>query len=211
MRSPEGRAGFTLIEVLAALVVTAVFVAVVLPFAGRLATRWWVGEARVEAADAWMQAVARLSDDLAQAVPIVARQGDKAAVSFDAGPDFVQFVRPALGRAAMGLETVRFEVRSSGAGSALVRRSARFRPGDASAPGSPTTILEGPYRFRFRAYGEDLVPRAAWEGETEMPAGVELTVVGRGGASAPPGPILLPVVARAPSTKPVSINGPSQP
>ena len=211
MRSPEARAGFTLVEVLAALVVTAGFVAVVLPFAGRLATRWWVGEARVEAADGWMQGVARLSDDLSQAVPIMVRQGDKAVASFDAGPDFVQFVRPALGSAALGLETVRFEVRSSAAGSALVRRAARFRPGDPSAPGSPTTILEGPYRFRFRAYGEDLVPRATWDDEAEMPAGVELTVVARGGATAPPGPVLLPIVARGSSTKPVSITGGSQP
>ncbi len=54
---------------LAALAVTGAFVAVVLPYAARLATHWWVGEATVEAADGWMQAVSRMGDDVAQAVP----------------------------------------------------------------------------------------------------------------------------------------------
>ena len=211
MRSPEARAGFTLVEVLAALVVTAGFVAVVLPFAGRLATRWWVGEARVEAADGWMQGVARLSDDLSQAVPIMVRQGDKAVASFDAGPDFVQFVRPALGSAALGLETVRFEVRWSAAGSALVRRAARFRPGDPSAPGSPTTILEGPYgsasgptaRTSYRAPPGTTRPRC--RRASNSPSSHAAAPRPRRGRSC------CRSSARGSSTKPVSITGGSQP
>ena len=65
----DRRAGFTLIEVLAALVITSAFVAVVLPYAGRLATHWWVGETTVEAADGWMQAVSRLGEVLCQGLP----------------------------------------------------------------------------------------------------------------------------------------------
>ena len=65
-RRGGARAGFTFIEVLAALVVTGAVVAAVLPYAARLASHWWVGEQSVEAADGWMQAAARMGDDLAQ-------------------------------------------------------------------------------------------------------------------------------------------------
>ena len=157
------RAGFTLVEVLAALMITAGFVAVVLPFAGRLATRWWVGEIAVETADGWMQALARLSDDLSQAVPIAVQQGDKDIIVFAAGPGFVQFIRPAVGGAGgMRLETIRYDVSPSAAGHALVRRAGPFSPTVPADPGSPATLLDGPFLLRFRAYGHDNVPHAAW-------------------------------------------------
>ena len=203
MRSRDGQAGFTLVEVLAALIVTAAFVAVVLPFAGRLATRWWVGEATVEAADAWMQALARLGDDLSQAVPLTVSQGEKDIVSFDAGPDFVRFVRPALGGASnMRLEIVRYDIRPSAAGTALIRRARPSGDGPSADAGPPTTILEGSFRLRFRVYGHDNVPQLTWAGADDMPAGVELTIVGKDRNATPPSPVLLPVSASAPGRTP---------
>ena len=198
MRSRSGEAGFTLVEVLAALIVTAAFVVVVLPFAGRLATRWWVGETTVEAADGWMQALTRLSDDLSQAVPMSVRQGDRDIIVFAAGPGFVQFVRPAVGEAGkLRLETVRYDVSPSPAGHALVRRAGPFSPVAVADPGSPATLLDGPFRLRFRAYGHDNVPQAAWADSEQMPDGIELTIVGKEPRSLPPSPVLLPIAAAA--------------
>ena len=190
-------AGFTLIEVLAALAVTAAFIAVVLPYAGRLATRWWVGEAIVEQADAWMQAVGRMEDDLGQALPygIGAAEPQPA---FSAGSDTIVFVRPALGGGS-GLESVTYEIRPSPAGSALVRRSRRFDPDTfgRDVGGSAATLLDGPFRFRLVEIGQDGTRRRGWTPADGMPAGVELSAVATGAVAVPAAPVEMPIAARA--------------
>ena len=203
MRRADPRAGFTLIEVLAALVVTGALVAVVLPLAGRLAARWGRGEATVEAADGWMQAIGRLGDDLAQAVPYGLGPDGGAAAAFRAGPDAIAFVRPALGDAG-GLETVRYEVRASPAGAALVRRSRRFDPEafDREVGGATATLLDGPFRLRLVEVSPDGTRRRDWAPSDGMPLAVELSAVPARpgtGTPVPAGPVLLPIAARAPA------------
>lgn len=200
-RSRDPRAGFTLIEVLAALVVTGAVVAVVLPYAARLATHWWIGEATVEAADGWMQAVSRMGDDVAQAVPYGLGDGDGApAAAFQAGPDGIAFVRPALGGGA-GLEAVSYEVRASPAGGALVRRSRLFDPATfgRGVGGTSATLLDGPFRFRIVEVAADGSRRRGWAPADGMPAAVELSAEGTGRAPVPAAPVLMPIPARAPA------------
>ena len=128
-RPNKSRAGFALIEVLAALVITASLVAVVLPFASHLLARWRTGQPEIDSADTWMQAIARLSDDLAQAVPITGAGASSDAVEFRLAPGSVKFVRPSLGDSAdLGLETVTYVVGSSPAGDVLVRYAQPFVP-----------------------------------------------------------------------------------
>ncbi len=200
MRAADPRAGFTLIEVLAALVVTGALVAVVLPYAGRLATQWWRGEAAVEAADGWMQAVGRMGDDLAQALPYGIGP-DAAGAAFRAGPDSITFVRPALG-GAEGLESVSYDVRPSPGGTALVRRSRRFEPGafGREVGGASATLLEGPFRLRLVEIAVDGMRRRDWAPQDGMPAAVELSAAAEGrGTAVPAAPVRLPIAARAPA------------
>ncbi len=201
---PDARAGFTLIEVLAALVITTAFVAVVLPYAGRLATHWWVGETTVEAADGWMQGIARMSDDLAEAVPLEVGQGDPKTLAFRGGADAIRFVRPALGQNEGGrdLDVVSYTIRSTAAGQALVRQSRRFDSAtfDADPAGSATVaLIEGPFRFRLVTLDRDGTRRRGWDAPDRMPTAVELSVVATGRQPVPAGPILMPVVARQPA------------
>ncbi len=199
-RGGDPRAGFTLIEVLAALVVTGAFVAAVLPYAARLATHWWVGEATVEAADGWMQAVNRMGEDVAQAVPYGLGGGDAApAAAFRAGPDGIAFVRPALGD-GVGLDAVSYEVRPSPGGSALVRRSRRFDPAafGRDVGGASATLLDGPFRFRIVEVAADGTRRRDWAPADGMPAAVEVSASGTGRAPVPAAPVLMPIPARAP-------------
>lgn len=204
MRRGDPRAGFTLIEVLAALVVTGAVVAVVLPLAGRLAARWGRGEATVEAADGWMQAIGRIGDDLAQAIPYGLGPGDGGGgAAFRAGADAVAFVRPALGGAG-GLETVRYEIRASPAGSALVRRSRPFDPEafDRELGGATATLLDGPFRLRLVELAPDGTRRRDWAPADGMPVAVELSAApakAGAGVPMPAGPVLLPIAARAPA------------
>lgn len=200
---PDPRAGFTLIEVLAALVITTAFVAVVLPYAGRLATHWWVGETTVEAADGWMQAIARMSDDFAEAVPLEVGQGEPRMLAFRGGADVIRFVRPALGGSGgRDLEVVSYAVQSTAAGQALVRQSRRLDPGgfDADPAGSATvTLIEGPFRFRLVTLDRDGTRRRGWDAPDRMPTAVELSVAATGRQPVPAAPISMPVVARQPA------------
>lgn len=198
----DRRAGFTLIEVLAALAVTSAFVAVVLPYAGRLATHWWAGETTVEAADGWMQAVGRMGDDLAQALPYGLGAEGTPDVAFTAGPDGFGFVRPALG-GARGLEAVSYEIRRSAAGSALVRRSRPFDPAafGRDVGGASAALIDGPFRFRLVEVGRDGARRRGWSPSDGMPAGVELSAEtdDRRRAPVPAAPVFLPIVAQSPA------------
>lgn len=205
MRRADPRAGFTLVEVLAALVVTGAFVAVVLPYASRLATHWWVGEATVEAADGWMQALARMGDDLAQAVPYGVGADGGSEAAFRAGPDSIAFVRPALGDAG-GLEAVSYEIRPSPGGAALVRRSRRFDPEafGRDVGGTAATLLDGPFRLRLVEVAPDGTRRRDWAAADGMPAAVELSAEAAGErtgprAAVPVAPVLMPIAARAPA------------
>lgn len=199
------QAGFTLIEVLAALVVTGAFVAVALPYAGRLATHWWTGEAAVEEADGWIQAMSRMGDDLSQSVAYDLSTGSRPSLAFRADPDDVSFVRSSLGETGQ-LEAVTYEVVPSKSGMALIRRSRRF---DAAAfgrddRGTSATLLDGPYRLRLVEVSTDGSRHRDWQPSPDMPAGVEVSAAPtrNGPASSvavPTVPFFLPIATRAPA------------
>ncbi len=216
----DPRAGFTFIEVLAALVVTVLIVTTVLPFATRLATRWWLGASAVAGADAVMQAAARLSGDLAQAVPYaLPGGGDASVLAFRADAASLTFVCPALGKpAGSGLETVRYEIRARADGAALVRRSRAFVADDFASgtvgDAATTTLIEGPYRFRFAIVAEDGSRQASWSPTNHMPARVDLSVAraGRGAAARVPVPLApIPVaIASRASAVPNTVQNATQ-
>ena len=110
-----------LVEVLAALVVTVALVVVVLPFMGDLVRRWQEGQASIVRADGWMRAVSRLTDDVAEALPI----RDPIAgpsLAFSMTPTRVELIRPVLGAAApAGFEQVTYRVERGESGERLVR------------------------------------------------------------------------------------------
>ncbi|MGI3899971.1 MAG: PulJ/GspJ family protein [Janthinobacterium lividum] len=207
------QAGFTLIEVLAALVVTGAFVVVALPYAGRLATHWWTGEAAVEEADGWIQAMSRMGDDLSQSVAYDLGTGSRPSLAFRADPDDVSFVRSSLGEMGQ-LEAVTYEVRRSKAGMALIRRSRRF---DAAVfgrddGGTSATLLDGPYRLRLVEVSADGSRRREWEPSPDMPAGVEVSAAamrdGRAGSVAMPTvPFFLPIATRGPAAARTGASG----
>lgn len=212
--APDDRqAGFTFIEVLAALVVTILIVTTVLPFATRLATRWWLGAARIEGADAVMQAVARLSGDLAQAVPYGLPGGDTSALAFRGDETSLTFVCPTIGQpGAAGLDIVRYDIRATGAGAALVRRSrafdaAAFAAGDLGGA-APSTLMAGPYRFRVSYVADDGSRQGVWTPSDHLPRRVDLGIAldARGGAR-PPVPLVPIPMTIASRQSPVSAAG----
>lgn len=196
----ERRAGFSLIEVLAALAVTAAMVAVVVPLAVQLVARWWTGEAGIAAADAWMQAQLRLSDDLAQTVPMSIAGPEGPGIDFRADATHVRFVRPGIGsRSPETLDIVTLSVESTASGDILFRSSVPYTEGTFAAGGDDghkTVLLEGPFRLRFRAVGGDGDVRATWKDDKTLPLRMVLSVQPTGPGYVPAAAIDLPIVAR---------------
>lgn len=180
--------------------------ATLFPFAGRLLARASSGEAEIEGADAWMQAIARLSDDVAEAVPVVAGPGEAKAVAFGAEAARFWLVRPALGKASVGgLEIVTYTIEASEGGSRLMRGAQPFAadlPEGGRTAANGIELIQGSFGLRF-----DVISRAGhrsgdWHDPADLPARVELSTTARGRGFVPPSPIVLPTTARIAAAAP---------
>lgn len=191
-----------MIEVLAALALTAAMVAVVIPLAVQLIARWWTGEADITSADAWMQAQLRLSDDLAQAVPMSISGPAGLGAGFRADATSVRFVRPGIGsRSAMDLDTVTLSVESMASGDVLYRSDVPYAEESFAAGrgnGGRTVVLAGPFRLQFRAVGTDGAMRTKWIGDMALPVRMVLLVRAIDSGYVPATSFALPIIARTP-------------
>jgi hypothetical protein len=118
----NSRAGFTLIEILAGLFVTGLFVAAVMPLMTQLVSHAWSGEADMAGADEWMRADARLVSDFSETIPLSKGNGDNSLV-FSATPTRVEFVRRSIMGAHRSLDLITVEIESGSQGDSVFRRS----------------------------------------------------------------------------------------
>lgn len=219
----DPRAGFSLIEILAAVVLTLFLVAAVMPFASTVLARWMTGQRQLEQADLWMRATVRLVDDAARAVTVLVPGGEQPRVFFRGGDREMVFVRPPLATTSrVPLEQVAYTIERSDDGEALVRRSRPFDPTGLGLPAqdyaASTTIASGPYRFRFTHVSAKGVREPEWRETNTMPRLVELTVEATGSRAAPPAAIAMPFIAAHPAdtgpkrdTRPGAQGGPGTP
>jgi hypothetical protein len=179
---PGPKAGFSLLEVLAALVITMLLVLALTPFAGQMLTTWARGTEAARLADIMTRGVGVLRNDLRHALLWTGPgerenpsrfRGDEVSLSFLAATG--------LGHGRDGLQMISIAVDASQDGRALVRRSAPLIGDGPGAFADPVTLFSGPFSYRFRytsRKGQDL---PAWTDPHELPARVELSIVGRNG------------------------------
>jgi Tfp pilus assembly protein PilV len=118
----NSRAGFTLIEILAGLFVTGLFVTAVMPLMTQLVSHAWSGESSMAGADEWMRADARLSSDFSEAIPVSKGNGDNSLI-FSATPTRVEFVRRSITGDHRRLDLVTIEIESESEGDSVFRRT----------------------------------------------------------------------------------------
>lgn len=190
-------AGFSLIEVLAALAVTAFVAMTVLPYFGLLLSRWAMGERSVQLQDQWMQATMRLSEDLAEAVPVSLGPTNPQVLAFQLDSSSLSFVRPGLGdNNKTTLQTVSLRIEQSTNGDALYRAAGEFSPDSfPTHGGSATALLSGPFHLSFSTIDHDGHKAVTWPNGPELPVRVVLNAepVGAGTTLVP---IVLPIPAR---------------
>jgi general secretion pathway protein J len=200
----EGQnAGFSLIEVLAALVITGGLLAALLPFASNVSTYWLTGQRSLETSDLWMRLSVRLSADIARAIPLPVGTVKEPRLFWASNGQSILFVRPSVSAVGGGrLEVVAYTIERADDGQAVIRRSMPYDPGALdrapSSIGNATALASGPFQFQFVTIGREGQAVDAWQDPRELPARVELAIAAAGNRPVPEVPMGFAVAARRP-------------
>jgi general secretion pathway protein J len=175
-------AGFSLIEAMATLALTATIILALSSVAGQWLPNWRRGFVDLQRADLLGVGLERLVDDLS-AAEYVTRSGGAPAPLFEGDASSVMFVRSAIGPDAYPhLEIVRMAEIKEDRGLAMVRTRARFAPTAPRAPaqaiafGDPVTLIRVPFHISFAYAGPDRVWLPSWKGREQLPEAVRISV-----------------------------------
>jgi general secretion pathway protein J len=169
-------AGFSLIEAMATLALTATIILALSSVAGQWLPNWRRGFVDLQRADLLGIGLERIVDDLS-AAEYVTRSADAAAPLFEGDASSVTFVRSAIGPDAYPhLEVVRLAAIKEDRGLAMVRTRARFAPVQAIAFGDPVTLIRAPFHISFAYAGPDRVWLPSWKGREQLPEAVRISV-----------------------------------
>jgi hypothetical protein len=178
----DTEAGFSLIEVLAALIVTMLLVLALTPFTGQMLATWARGSEAAGAVEVMTRGLGVLRNDLRRAVVSAGRGVAENAARFRGDERSLTFATvTSLGPGREGVRMVSITIDPSGDGQALVRRGAA-PAGDGYGPFTdPVMLLSGPYSYRFRYVSRKGQPSPAWTDPHAPPARIVLEIAGRNG------------------------------
>jgi general secretion pathway protein J len=183
---PNARvAGFSLIEAMATLALTATIILALSSVAGQWLPNWRRGFVDLQRADLLGMGLERLIDDLSAAEYVTRAAGDKIPL-FEGDASSVMFVRSAIGPDAYPhLEVVRLAEIKEDRGLAMVRTRARFAPTAPEPPGAPAqpisfgdpvSLIRAPFHISFAYAGPDRVWLPNWKGREQLPEAVRISV-----------------------------------
>jgi hypothetical protein len=175
--------GFSLIEVLAALLVTMLLVLTLTPFVSQMLATWARGGEAANIVEIKTRGVGRLREDLHHAIfwagygrrqDFAAFQGDETSMSFPSVTG--------LGPAGNGIEYLSITVTNTFDGHALVRRRAPVIESTYGNFVDPVVLFSGPFTYVFRYYTREGTATVAWgKGRLDVPARIEVDIVDRSG------------------------------
>ena len=175
-------AGFSLIEAMATLALTATIVLALSSVAGEWLPNWRRGFVDLQRTELLGVGLERLVDDLS-AAEYVTRSAGASAPLFEGDASSVMFVRSAIGPDAYPhLEIVRLAEIKEDRGVAMVRTRARFAPTAPGAPaqaiafGDPVTLIRAPFHISFAYAGPDGLWLSSWKGRDQLPEAVRISV-----------------------------------
>jgi general secretion pathway protein J len=175
-------AGFSLIEAMAAMALTAIIIVALSTVVGQWLPNWRRGFVDLQRADLLGIGLERLVEDLSAAEYVTPSAGGKTTL-FQGDASSVMLVRSAIGPDAHPhLEIVRLAEINEDRGLALVRTRARFAPTapeatpKAIAFADPVTLIRAPLRITFSYAGPDRVWLSSWTGRQQLPETVRISV-----------------------------------
>jgi prepilin-type N-terminal cleavage/methylation domain-containing protein len=174
---PSRNAGFSLVEVMAALVVTCLLMMGLTPFINQLLSTWARGSTIGIIVDMTSRGMGQLRKDLRHAVPLSSRPG---VVAFHG--DELHFEFPAatgLGTGRDGVEMIAISAEQlEGKELAMVRR----RSGDVTTESGaefkdPVVLFSGNFQYMFRYIAQDGTRQSTWSDRPDLPVRVEVEIL----------------------------------
>jgi general secretion pathway protein J len=186
------RAGFSLIEMLAALAIAGAVFAVIAEFSGRLLLNWNRSETTISVMEMITRGLGRMGSDLSLALPMSPPGSDGTITYFSGDPTHLTFVASTgFGVGDRGLELLNFSMNDNKDDFYLVRTRAPV-----SNPPSEfkdaVLLLHGrmQVRFAYRDASGQFVD--TWNKRPNLPTAVAVQVIGQSGAIFPR-PLVFPV------------------
>jgi general secretion pathway protein J len=179
----HAEAGFTLFEMLVALVLMVGILAALASVTAQWLPNWNRGFIHVQRTELFGQGLERLVADLS-AAEFVTANGRSTQPLFEGDELGVRFVRTAIGpNTRPGLEVVNISTRSDDRGLALVRTRTPFVPLPGNAKlrdlanfSDPVVFMRAPYRAIFSYAGPDHIWQNAWRDADQLPIAIRVLV-----------------------------------
>jgi general secretion pathway protein J len=187
----KARAGFTLLETLAALAIAAAAFAVIVDFSMRTLRNWHRGDEAIAAIEMLTRGIGRLQTDLAVALPISVPDGDGSTVLFKGDANGLMFAAATgFGAGNRGVELLSVATVVDRDGLILVRNR-----GPVGNPQpelrDPVVLMRGRMQIRFSYRDHNGKAAPAWIEQQALPAAVAVEIFGADGKPIFPVPALL--------------------
>lgn len=190
-RRVDARAGFALIEMLAALTIAVGILAVIANFTSQSLRNWNRGEDTIAVMEMLTTGLGRLKADLALALPMRPPGTDNPSVMFAGDAGQLTFVA-ATGFSAgdRGLETISVTVTRDDNGMAVIRQRGPVATGRTPLR-DPVVLMRGRMQFQFSYRDEDGQTLTAWSNRERLPAAVAVDIRNTAGVSVFPTPVVI--------------------
>jgi len=172
------KAGFSLVEVLAALLVTMLLILALTPLVNQMLATWARGSDAARFVEFRVRGVGILRDDLRHAIiwtgfgrtdKLLVFRGNETSISFPAVSEH--------GQGLDRLEMISIEVANTVDGHGLIRRRAPVVGSTYTAFSDPVVLFSGPYKYFLRYYSLDGQEKFVWNDPLGPPARVVLNIV----------------------------------
>ena len=182
MRSKRS-AGFSLLEVMAALLVTMLLMLSLTPLVSQMLANWARGTETADAVEIWSRGIRQFRSDLRHAIvgtgygradDLLTFRGSETSMSFPVAAEFYGNT--------YGLEMLSITIASNKTGWSIVRKRAPVVGTTYTAFSDPVILLSGSYKYFLRYYDRDGTETQNWDNRTDLPARIGLNIDdGKGG------------------------------
>lgn len=191
----DARAGFALIEMLAALTIAVAILALLAQFTSQSLRNWNRGESTIAVMEMLTSGLGRLKTDLALALPMRPPGTDSASVMFVGDAEKLVFVAATgFGAGDRGLELISITVTREQDGIAVVRQRGPVTTGPAPLA-DPVVLLRGRMQLQFSYRDDDGQILKTWSNRERLPKAVAVDIVNTAGVSVFPVPVVMKLPA----------------
>ena len=187
----DGRAGFALLEMLAALTIAVAILGVLAQFTSQSLRNWNRGESTIAVMEMLTSGLARLKTDLSLAIPMRLPGSDTTTVIFAGEPGSLLFVAATgFGASDRGVELLSINVVTDQDGIAIVRQRGQVTSGQTPLR-DPVVLLRGRMQAQFTYQDSDGQTVATWKNRDQLPKAVSLNILNQAGVAVFPVPFMM--------------------